>query len=56
VAVFAVTRFRTSQPAGLGPARNPYETCTRWLMTYAITDRPQAGYRILRGDGSSEPC
>jgi hypothetical protein len=56
VAVFAVTQFRTSQPAGLGPARNPYETCTHWLMTYAITDRPQAGYRILRGDGSSEPC
>ena len=46
-AVQARVLFTSRQAAGYGPPDDPNETCTRWDITYVLTDDPTAGYRIL---------
>ena len=46
--------FRSRQEPGDGPDNRPAETCTRWRVKYTVTTKPK--YRILRAQGSSNPC
>ncbi|MEU4691042.1 hypothetical protein [Actinoplanes sp. NPDC023714] len=46
--------FRSRQEAGDGPEDRPDETCTDWRVSYTITIKPK--YRILRAEGTSNPC
>ncbi|MEU4560863.1 hypothetical protein AB0F72_21000 [Actinoplanes sp. NPDC023936] len=46
--------FRSEQEAGDGPAGRVDETCTDWRVSYTISTG--GGYRILRGEATSEKC
>ena len=53
--VTARVRFRSRQAAGFGPAGNPGQTCTRWSITYTLSDTGRE-LRILRGSGRPADC
>ncbi|MEU4623055.1 hypothetical protein AB0G04_24165 [Actinoplanes sp. NPDC023801] len=51
----AEVSFLSRQKAGHGPPERPGETCTRWDVVYVLTADGGA-YRMLRGDGTNQPC
>ncbi|GAA4964061.1 hypothetical protein [Actinoplanes utahensis] len=51
----AEVNFRSRQKAGHGPPERPDETCTRWRVVY-ILSTSGGDYRMVRGDGTNEPC
>lgn len=55
-ALRAGVRFVSSQAPGYGPQGSENETCTRWNLTYTLTERTSGEYRILRAAGSHSSC
>jgi hypothetical protein len=51
----AEVSFRSEQKVGHGPPERPDESCTRWDVVYVLTVDDGA-YRMLRGDGTNQPC
>jgi hypothetical protein len=51
----AEVSFRSRQKAGHGPPGRLGERCTRWDVVYVLTVDGD-DYRMLRGDGTNQPC
>ena len=51
----AEVSFRSEQEPGHGPPERRDETCTRWRVVYVLSGDGDT-YRMVRGDGISEPC
>ena len=56
VAVTARVAFRSTQAAGMGPKGSENETCTRWQVTYSLSEPGTHQYRIVRGSGTHQSC
>ena len=51
----AEVTFQSTQDPGYGPAANPNQTCTKWDLTYTLT-QPSGSYLIYGDSGTNTGC
>ncbi len=54
--VAAYVTFRSTQSPGYGPADDTQETCTRWSLTFTLTEATAHQYKIVNSRGSDSRC